>query len=665
MVFATDSIKFKQQFPSITNVTFIPNWIFNVGSDSIKIMDYRGFMACKAYYNNTSTWPMGANGMGYTLEKSNAIKNGITHTDWRTGCLRGSPGKAFSACTKDPLIISEINYKSNPNNNSGQWFELKNITGTPLNLNNYILRFNAADSMIINATLAPVTYLVVTNDSNLYLKEFPYTKNYLFHSYKLDTLKNTIKIYNNNILINSIYYDPSVSNLQAANGSGFTLELINDTLDQSKIQSWTTGCYKGSPGTEMLSPCKPALNSNLIISEINYLSDTFNNSGQWLEIFNNSNQAINLKYWILRTGINDFIRFNSPISISANNYLVLSNDTSKFRAIYPVVQNVSFHNFKLNNKSDSIFIHDYSETIAAKAFFNSTPSWYQGANGNGRTLESINGSKNNINLNDWKQGCILGSPGKMFSNCADKVMITEINYAPQISANDGKWIEIFIGSGLTGNINKYSLRMNGSIASFNPVKSTKPNDYIVFVSDTIAFNKYHKYISNKEYFPSLNISQGVSNLVLYDQDNKILQSIEYSSMMPWDTLANGNGYTLELVKDSTNYSQSNNWRSYCKRGSAGTETIYPCGNAFGLKSAYASDLPLIYPNPADKSLNIDYGASKPMTKNSSYAIKNLLGQTILRGILQERRSTIDISEFPAGVYFIQINNLPPLKFVKE
>ena len=70
----------------------------------------------------------------------------------------------------------------------------------------------------------------------------------------------------------------------------------------------------------------------------------------------------------------------------------------------------------------------------------------------------------------------------------------------------------------------------------------------------------------------------------------------------------------------------------------------------------------IYPNPAKNNLYVR--SSKP----ADYSIVNLLGQTLQSGQLTQTMSTLDVSELPAGVYFITVTNgkdTQKVKFVKE
>lgn len=61
----------------------------------------------------------------------------------------------------------------------------------------------------------------------------------------------------------------------------------------------------------------------------------------------------------------------------------------------------------------------------------------------------------------------------------------------------------------------------------------------------------------------------------------------------------------------------------------------------------------IYPNPANDIIHINTSTS---LVNESYAIINTLGQTVLKGKLENERSTIDVQTLQAGVYFLQIGS---------
>ncbi len=62
---------------------------------------------------------------------------------------------------------------------------------------------------------------------------------------------------------------------------------------------------------------------------------------------------------------------------------------------------------------------------------------------------------------------------------------------------------------------------------------------------------------------------------------------------------------------------------------------------------------LFYPNPTEGLFNIKFPT---LVNNMSYSIKNILGQTIKEGVLNNELNTIDVTSFTNGTYFISIES---------
>lgn len=86
----------------------------------------------------------------------------------------------------------------------------------------------------------------------------------------------------------------------------------------------------------------------------------------------------------------------------------------------------------------------------------------------------------------------------------------------------------------------------------------------------------------------------------------------------------------------------------------------------GINKLIAEELN-IYPNPATNQIVIELIE----TKSTSIEIKNILGQTVKtidNRVINKNQIEIDVSEFPNGLYFVQIQNgnkMEREKFVKE
>jgi len=72
----------------------------------------------------------------------------------------------------------------------------------------------------------------------------------------------------------------------------------------------------------------------------------------------------------------------------------------------------------------------------------------------------------------------------------------------------------------------------------------------------------------------------------------------------------------------------------------------------------------LFPNPASSQLNFSF----PETGNYFLTIKNVLGETILVKSVSEKEFSVDVKDFPAGIYFVTVTdrkkNMVTRKFVK-
>lgn len=85
----------------------------------------------------------------------------------------------------------------------------------------------------------------------------------------------------------------------------------------------------------IFEPSKSNIKGSIVINEI---APNNKETGDWLEIFNHSEQTVFLKDWTLRDMHRSFRFPNS--SIPAKGYLIVCKDTTSFRSVFPMVQNI-------------------------------------------------------------------------------------------------------------------------------------------------------------------------------------------------------------------------------------------------------------------------------------------------------------------------------------
>lgn len=73
---------------------------------------------------------------------------------------------------------------------------------------------------------------------------------------------------------------------------------------------------------------------------------------------------------------------------------------------------------------------------------------------------------------------------------------------------------------------------------------------------------------------------------------------------------------------------------------------------------------LVYPNPTNGVLFVETQRATSLPTERQYHITNLMGQTLLQGIITAENQQIDIANLPAGMYFISLGE-QTIKFVKQ
>ena len=78
----------------------------------------------------------------------------------------------------------------------------------------------------------------------------------------------------------------------------------------------------------------------VVINEINYHSSDDFDSGDWVELHNQSNLDIDISQWeFMDSDDSHIFTINDGIVLGSGEYLVLCRDSSDFSQVYPDVQN--------------------------------------------------------------------------------------------------------------------------------------------------------------------------------------------------------------------------------------------------------------------------------------------------------------------------------------
>lgn len=94
--------------------------------------------------------------------------------------------------------------------------------------------------------------------------------------------------------------------------------------------------------------------------------------------------------------------------------------------------------------------------------------------------------------------------------------------------------------------------------------------------------------------------------------------------------------------------------------------VFDENTAAAVNDVNANDIVSIYPNPVTSKINIDLEGNATQTLRAD--IYNMNGQVVKSNLLKQAKSTIQVNDLPAGMYFIRINGdevNASARFVKE
>ena len=157
--------------------------------------------------------------------------------------------------------------------------------------------------------------------------------------------------------------------------------------------------------------------TEVIINEINYNSIDSYDPDDWIEIYNNSSDTINIGSWLLKDDSDDHI-FIIPSNtlLLPNQYMVFCKDTLKFKSLFP---DCSLYygdlSFGLGGGSDFVRLFNPDGLLIDFVEYDDDEPWPILADGNGPTLELKHPSLDNSIGENWLASNGYGTPGSINS----------------------------------------------------------------------------------------------------------------------------------------------------------------------------------------------------------------------------------------------------------
>ncbi len=409
--------------------------------------------------------------------------------------------------------------------------------------------------------------------------------------------------------------------------------------------------------------------SQIIITEINYNSDSTTNSGNWVELYNKSTSMVDISGWKIKNALNVTYNIPSGTQLNALSYIVVVQDLVKFNSIHPSITNkVGPSNVDFGNSGDNVQLLNASSAFVTSVSYSDSALWPRGADSYGRTLELNDYNGNQNDGGNWFDGCMFGSPGVAYTPCNPDIVFSEINYNSSLLKDAGDWVELHNTTGTGISLNGYSLKdSKDSNIFFFPAGITLPaNGYREVVQDVTKFITRHPNVSNfNGPFPFGFRSKGEA-IRLFGPDGKLKFSVLYDNKLPWPETPDSGGYTLELLDEHGKMNDAANWFAGCPEGSPGWP--YAPGCNAGVNNLTNSDFNFnLLSNLVTNEVIVNVSGLNN-SLNSTLSLIDIYGRKINEAPIYNGTTYINTKNIPAGFYLLNLtegSNSKTLKFVTE
>ena len=159
--------------------------------------------------------------------------------------------------------------------------------------------------------------------------------------------------------------------------------------------------------------------------------DPLNGQNEWFELFNRSNQPIDIAHWTFNdkptsNSVNSFEISNQSIDNQAREYAVVTADSSIFSVLQNSIQTDSITHIVILNRSGGFSFNNDGDVVVLKDLTTSTidsvaylPSWHHPdvVDTKGRSLERINPNIDSNDPRNWSTctNILGGTPEKQIA----------------------------------------------------------------------------------------------------------------------------------------------------------------------------------------------------------------------------------------------------------
>lgn len=296
----------------------------------------------------------------------------------------------------------------------------------------------------------------------------------------------------------------------------------------------------GMTGVITVNAAPPAM-SDIVITEIFY-----NTPGpevlEYVELYNNSANAIDMEGWVL----SDAINFTFPaFTLGAGEYIVIVNDLYQFGTLFSVMA-FEFTG-ALNNTGETITLSNASGDLVDAVEYSSSAPWPGAANGFGSSLSLCDVNADNNDAQNWAASItptgielggteILATPGAV-NECPAGPIINFLISNVSVPENAGNLFVTAVLSNGNANSTDVTVELNGNSTASNG------DDYSISLPAGITFTA-----------GAVTDTQTISITIIDDMDMESLETIILELTNPTNNgiiSPVGSVYTATIIDNDT------------------------------------------------------------------------------------------------------------------
>ena len=233
---------------------------------------------------------------------------------------------------------------------------------------------------------------------------------------------NSLYLDNSNSPWSGIYFRDNSVSVKAIADKGYKFDGWSGSVTSNKDS--ITVSVTSTTNLQASFSIDSSVAGDIVINEINYNSADEFESGDWIELYNRSEQSINISGWYYSDS-DDNHKFILPDEtiLGPGEYLVLVEDDSSFTSCFPDVKNyLGETGFGLSGSGEFMKLVDNEGEIIDSLTYDDKSPWPEEADGNGSTLELIDADKDNSVAESWNASKEHGTPGNINSAVVTNVV---------------------------------------------------------------------------------------------------------------------------------------------------------------------------------------------------------------------------------------------------